>query len=62
VDLLNSVGVSLLNLPEVFGSNGRPGSLVGMCSVHILDDVLVSIFIQYFRLFAGEQERRESGL
>ncbi|KAJ5220600.1 uncharacterized protein N7469_009487 [Penicillium citrinum] len=28
VDLLNSVGVSLLNLPEIFGSNGRPGSLV----------------------------------
>ncbi|OQE28294.1 hypothetical protein PENSTE_c003G02917 [Penicillium steckii] len=28
VDLLKSVGLSLLSLPEIFGSDGRPGSLV----------------------------------
>lgn len=31
VDLLRSLGRSLLRTPEVFGEFGRPGSLVGKC-------------------------------
>jgi hypothetical protein len=29
VKLLNTVGRSLLGLPEIFGSEGRPGNIVG---------------------------------
>lgn len=36
VSLLNSVGQSLLNLPEIFGASGRPGKLVGMCQCPVL--------------------------
>lgn len=31
VQLLREVGNSLLQLPKVFGEQGRPGNLVGMC-------------------------------
>lgn len=31
VELLRRLGDSLLDFPEIFGPNGRPGCLVGKC-------------------------------
>jgi hypothetical protein len=35
VNLLKSVGSSLLSLPKIFGENGRPGNLVGVYKRYI---------------------------
>lgn len=32
VRLLNDLGASLLQLPEIFGESGRPGNMVGKCT------------------------------
>jgi hypothetical protein len=36
IQLLRDVGKSLLSLPDIFGSQGRPGNLVGMYAVQTL--------------------------